>query len=106
MSNELIVYEKGVPMLGEDAERKLIGWTESIKVLQESLDELKAQIKQDMEENGVIKIDTPNLLINYIAETEKETFQVKAFKAEWKELYDNYCKLTKVAPQIRIRVKE
>lgn len=106
MSNELIVYANDVPMLIEEAENNLIAWQESIKTLQECVDNLKAEIKRDMERNGVIKIETEKVLINYIAESEKETFQTKKFKEEQHELYDEYCKLTKVAPQLRIRIKE
>lgn len=106
MSSELMKIENGAAVLLEEVENNLIGWQQSIKALQECVDEVKAQIMRDMELNGVIKIETEHLLINYIAETEKETFQSKKFKTEQRELYDEYCKLTKVAPQVRIKVKE
>lgn len=107
MSSELIRYDgNGVARLFQEAEENLVAWTQSIKTLEAAINDLKTAIMKDMEANGVIKIDTDNLTINYIAETEKETFQTKRFKEERKDLYDSYCKLTRVAPQVRIKVKQ
>lgn len=106
MSNELIRYDnKGIARLIEEAEDNLIAWTESIKALEESISDLKADLMKAMEADGCIKIETDRVLINYISETEKETFQTKKFKDEQREMYDEYCRLTRVAPQVRIKVK-
>ena len=101
-----IKTEDGIEMLFEEAERQLVNYLHSIDLLKEMVDDLKSAVMKTMEDNGIIKIDTDNLLINYIGESEKETFQAKKFKTEQKELYDEYCKLTTVAPQLRVKVKK
>ena len=40
------------------------------------------------------------------AETERETFDSKQFKADMPELYDEYVKFSKVKPSVRIKVEE
>lgn len=105
--NDLVIKDAdGVEMLFSEAEEKLVAWQESMNILKECIDDLKADIMRAMETNNIVKIDTDHVLINYIAETEKETFQTKKFKTDHQELYDEYCKLTTVAPQIRLKVKE
>ena len=54
---------------------------------------------------GGLKIEAPEITINYIAETDRETFDAKGFRAEYPELYDDFVKITTVKPSIRIKVK-
>lgn len=58
-----------------------------------------------MEQNGVVKIDTDEVLINYIPSTIRETFDSKAFEDDFPDLYDHYVKMSKVKPSVRIKVK-
>ena len=58
-----------------------------------------------MEQNGVVKIDTDEVLINYVASSNRETFDSKAFKDDFPDLYDNYVKISAVKPSVRIKVK-
>ena len=76
-----------------------------VKVLKQEEDALKNAILAAMEANGIVKIDTPEVMINYIAETDRETFDTKTFKEECGEIYDAYCKMTPVKASLRIKVK-
>ena len=58
-----------------------------------------------MEENQVIKLETPDLLISYVASTDRETFDSKTFKADQQDLYDEYVKMSPVKASIRIKLK-
>lgn len=76
-----------------------------VKVLKQEEDALKNAILAAMEANGIVKIDTPEVMINYIAETDRETFDTKTFKEENPDIYDAYCKMTPVKASLRIKVK-
>ena len=60
---------------------------------------------QAMEKNGIVKIESDDLRINYIAETTRETFDSKQFKADMPDLYAEYVKFSKVKPSVRIKVE-
>lgn len=101
--NNLIKIENG--QLDQTTIQTLVEFERMAKQIKEQEDELKRQILEAMERNGIIKIDSPDLLINYISETDRETFDSKRFRAEYPELYDDFVKLSTVKPSIRIKVK-
>ena len=74
------------------------------KAFEEKYNQFKSDLLNAMEQNGVVKFQSENLTISYIAETERETFDSKQFKADMPELYDEYVKFSKVKPSIRIKV--
>lgn len=76
-----------------------------MKKEKEEYDAFKAELIQAMEQNGVVKIDTDEVLINYVAATNRETFDSKAFKADMPDLYNEYIKFSEVKPSVRIKVK-
>ena len=58
-----------------------------------------------MEQKNIIKIDTPELAITYVADTTKETFDSKLFREQNPDLFDAYVKITPVKSSIRIKIK-
>lgn len=76
-----------------------------MKKEKEEYDAFKAELLQAMEQNCVVKIDTDEVLINYVASTNRETFDSKAFKADMPDLYNEYVKFSEVKPSVRIKVK-
>lgn len=76
-----------------------------MKKEKEEYDSFKAELLKTMEQNGVVKIDTDEVLINYVAATNRETFDSKAFKADMPDLYNEYVKFSEVKPSVRIKVK-
>lgn len=102
---ELIKLENDVALLDADVQQTIINMELAIKDLKEREEELKRTILNEMEEKNIIKVESDNLLINYIASTDRETFNTKVFREEQPDLYDEYVKLTPVKPSIRIKVK-
>lgn len=102
---ELIKLENDVALLDADVQQTIINMELAIKDLKEREEELKRTILNEMEEKHIIKVESDNLLINYIASTDRETFNTKVFREEQPDLYDEYVKLTPVKSSIRIKVK-
>ena len=84
---------------------KVIAFEQMAKDVKAAEDKLKADILAEMEEKGILKFDTGKLLITYVPETQRESFDTKAFRADFPELYDDFVKLSPVKSSIRIKVR-
>lgn len=102
---ELIKIENEIAILDEGVSQKIADFERQVKLIKEQEDSLKQAILDEMEKNQILKLDTPDLLISYIASSDRETFDSKAFKEAHQDLYDEYVKMTPVKPSIRIKVK-
>ena len=103
--NELIKVNNGIAILDESTAGKIAEFERRAKEIKEAEEELKRMIIAEMEEKGVVKIDTETLAITYVQATERETFDSKAFREVNPDLYDEYVKFTPVKASIRIKVK-
>ena len=88
-----------------ETQKKLVAYELQIKELKQRSDELKEQIKQEMIDNGIVKIDTDSLLISYIEPGEREVFNKKKFQEEHSDLYDEYVEFKPIADSIRVKIK-
>lgn len=102
---ELIKYENDIAILDIETSAKIAEFERQAKAIKEQEDELKKAILEEMESKGIIKVETDDLMISYIASTDRETFDSKAFKLDHEDLYDDYVKMTPVKSSIRIKVK-
>lgn len=104
---ELIkIEENGLTYgLDKNISEKIAEYERQLKNLKEQEDNLKLAILNEMEEKKLLKVETDDLSITYIAPTDRETFDSKAFKTEHQDLYDEYVKMTPVKSSIRIKVK-
>ncbi len=68
-------------------------------------DELKKAILAEMESKGIIKLETDELTISYVASTDRETFDSKKLRADNPDLYDEYIRISTVKPSVRIKLK-
>jgi len=102
---ELIKIENEIAILDEGVSQKIADFERQVKLIKEQEDSLKQAILDEMEKNQILKLDTPDLLISYVASSDRETFDSKAFKEAHQDLYDEYVKMTPVKPSIRIKVK-
>lgn len=102
---ELIKIENEIAILDEEVSQKIADFERQVKLIKEQEDSLKQAILDEMEKNQILKLDTPDLLISYVASSDRETFDSKAFKEAHQDLYDEYVKMTPVKPSIRIKVK-
>ena len=102
---ELIRVENEIAILDPLVSERVADFERKIKLLKEEEDKLKEEILKEMEKNQILKIDTPDILISYIAPTDRETFDSKTFRVNHGDLYDEYVKMTPVKSSIRIKVK-
>lgn len=102
---ELINIENNIALLNAETSKQIAEFEAAIKEMKEKEDELKQAILNEMEDKGIIKLETDDLMINYIASTDRETFDSKLFREEHADLYDEYVKITPVKSSIRIKVK-
>lgn len=102
---ELIRVEDGLEVLDPEVSKTIAKFEKQIKAIKEQEDNLKKAILEEMEQRQIVKIETPDLLISYVAPTDRKTFDSKSFREEHQELYDDYVKMTPVKSSIRIKVK-
>ena len=96
---------EGTAVLADEAVAKIVEFERMAKQIKEAEDKLKAAILKEMEEKNILSIDNDELKISYVAPTQRETFDTKAFKEDFADLYDEYVKLAPVKASIRIKVK-
>ena len=101
----LIKIENETALLNADVSKKIADFERQLKAIKEQEDILKQEILGEMEAKGIIKVENDDLMISYIASTDRETFDSKAFKELHHDLYDEFVKMTPVKSSIRIKVK-
>ena len=101
--NNIIKFENG--KLADKAVEYIVAVEMQMKDLKEQYDQFKNDLLQAMEKNGIVKIESGDVRINYIAESNRETFDSKQFKADMPDLYNEYVKFSKVKPSLRIKVE-
>ena len=100
---EMIKIENGV--LDTIVSKKLADFERKIKALKKEEDELKVALLTAMEKNNVVKLDTDDLTINYVSETNRETFNSRKFRKDHADMYDEYVDIRPVKASVRIKVK-
>lgn len=102
---DLIKIKNGSPELSLTASKKIAKFEKAIKELKEKEDELKQAILMEMENKNILKVETDDFTISYIAPTDRETFDSKEFRKYHQDLYDDYVVMTPVKSSIRIKLK-
>ena len=77
----------------------------TIVELKKQQNALKEALLEEMQKRGIKKIDTPKLTITVIDETTKETFDSKKFRADHRDMYDDYVNISNVKAYVKIGVK-
>ena len=103
--DNLIVIEQNTALLNPEASSKLAEFERMAKEIKAKEDELKQRILAEMEANGILKIETDELIINYIAPSSRETFDSKALRKDNPDLYDEYIKISPVSASVRMKLK-
>ena len=103
--NELITINDGVALLDAETSARIADFERRMKEIKEAEDALKQGILEEMQEKGILKVETEEITISYIAPTDRETFDSKKFKAEHADLYDDYVRMNPVKASVRIKVK-
>ncbi len=103
---ELITIENNTAVLSPVTAQMIARLEKQAKYVEEQHKALKKALQEEMEQKGIIKVETDDLTISYIASTDRESFDSKAFRAENPNLYDDYVKISPVKPSVRIKLKE
>lgn len=103
--NALIIKNENGMILNPEVSKQIADFEKQAKAIKDAEEKLKASILAEMEVNGIVKLDTPELAITYVAETYRESFDSKALKADDESTYNKYIKIGTVKPSIRIKVK-
>ena len=106
MAQELISIKDGNPVLRAEISAQIAEWDRMVKSIEEQDKALKKALLEEMEAKGLIKIETNDLTITYVAPTEKERFDSKTFREENPLIYDEYIVMTPVKSSIRVKTKE
>ena len=101
--NDIIKFENG--KLSDKAVQFIVGVEMQMKALKDQYEQFKSDLLTAMEKNGIVKIESGYVRINYIAASNRETFDSKQFKADMPDLYNEYVKFSKVKPSLRIKVE-
>lgn len=98
------VIENGAVLTGTTTDL-IIDIDRQEKAIKKAKEEVWNALKEEMEKKGVKKIESDELLINYISSTDRESFDKKAFQKEHADLYDSYITMKPVKSSIRVKVK-
>lgn len=102
---ELIKVENEIGILDTEVSKKVAEFEKALKEIKEKEEKLKQNILSEMEIKNILKLETDDLTITYIAPAERETFDSKKFREENSDLYDEYVKFSPVKSSIRVKVK-
>ena len=104
--DNLIIIEQNTALLNPEVSSKLAEFERMAEDIKTKQKELKEKILAEMEEHGILKIETDELTINYVAPYSKESFDSKAFRKDNPDLYDEYVKISTVSASVRMKLKE
>ena len=89
------------------AEKTLIDIQKQYEIATANAKAIREQLKTIMEQQGIIKWETPNgVKVTYIPATERTNIDKTLLKKEFPKAYETCLKPTKVASQIRITIGE
>lgn len=92
--------------LSKEAELLFVQYKEAQKEFKEKEEALTNKLKDEMKEKGILSYKNDNLSISYTPESTKETFDTKAFKEKYPDVYKLFVKTSPVKASVRITVKK
>ena len=103
MSN--IIIKNGDVTLAPEIVKSYCEMQMVIDTMKAEQEKIKEALKNEMELKGIIKLETPEMIVNYIGESDREKFDTKRFKKDNPDLYDEYITMSKVKAYIKAKVK-
>ena len=103
--DEMIVFENGNAVITKEVLDQIAVIDTQMKFYDTQYKALKEQLKEKMEEAGIVKIEMPDVDITYVGPTQRESLDSKALRAEDPEIYNKFIKKSDVESSIRIKVK-
>ena len=102
---ELITLKDNLAILDVETAGKIADFEKMAKEIKAKEDELKKAILEEMQDKGLIKLETDELVISFVSGTTMETLNTKSLKEELPDIYDTYVDIKPVKPSIRIKLK-
>lgn len=100
--NEIILSNDN--LLPIETENKIAELLKTIDELTAKEDELKAELYDEMEKRGLLKINSEKITITFVAPTTRETFDKKGFKSKYPDLYDEFAGISNVKGYIKVEL--
>ena len=101
--NEIISFKNGE--LAKEAIQYIAEIERQFKEAKEKEEAMKKALLEAMEKGGLVKFENDFITLTYIAPTESERLDTKAFKENCPDLYNEFVKFSPVKASIRIKVK-
>ena len=105
--------DKDLMLMPVDENRTLEKVVLDIGALKEATDnmkkaytELSDTLKNFMREKGFKKLETDTVTVTYKEAGTREVFDVKAFKADYPEIYDEYATINDTTDSVLVKVKK
>ena len=100
---EIILFNNGE--LAKEAIQYIAETERQFKEAKEKEEAMKKALLEAMEKGGLVKFENDFITLTYIAPTESERLDTKAFKENCPDLYNEFVKFAPVKASIRIKVK-
>ena len=102
---DLIQIKNDEAFLTKETVEKIVDFEKIVADIKKKEEALKTALLEEMREKNVIKLETDELILTYVAPTTRESLDTKAIREELPQIYDTYCKLSTVKESLRIKVK-
>lgn len=81
----------------------IVDFLEKKKAMDDAYKEMMSSLQSVMERENIRKFENDDLVITYVEETYRETFDSKKLKEMNEELYNSLIKMSPVKPSVRIK---
>lgn len=103
--NELIVFQNGIALLDPETAVQIADFERQAQLIKKKEDALKAAILTEMQKKNIVKLETPELNITYVAATDRESFDSQNFRKSHPDLYDEFVRISPVKASVRLKLK-
>ncbi len=103
--NDIIKVEDGNAVMSLEFMAHMLDVKDQLKKLKEIDDANNEMLLEAMEKHHLIKFENDAIVVNYIAPTDRETFNAKKFKEQCPDVYDAYCTMKPVKASVRVKAK-
>ena len=81
----------------------IVDFLEKKKAIEDAYKEMVTTLQEAMEKGNIKKFENDDLIITYVEETYRESFDSKKLKEMDEALYNSLIKMSPVKPSIRIK---
>lgn len=103
--NDLIIVNGAEISVAQHVLDDIVRLERIINEAKEAQERYKEALLREMEDKCVYKFETDKIAFTYIAETQRDTFDSKAFKKDNPKLWEQYIKTSTVRPSVRVKLK-